>query len=418
MNKKLLISLTTAALALGVPGSALAAPKVDGEFSVSDQPRGITQGPDGNIWAAVGGKVAKVTPAGQVTEFDPAKVGNPQGITTGPDGNLWVTQSNGVAKFSPADPNSAVDFTVGAISNPQTITTGPDGNLWTASGDQVVKIPPANPAGTTAKTITGMDARGIGSSGGRLWVVNRSGKAIVSVTTDFNTITPHPVTAGPQEVAGGPNGQVAYSDPGANPTEVGRLTQGAGALKSLAGGLDPFGITYAQSDGAYWWAEFASQTVGRMTPGGQVSHPVLGKFSAGSGPRHITTGPNNTLWVSLEQGKKIGRITGVTPPPAQPSGKPGGKPGGAKGDRTAPAIIRLSARRTKLRFRLSEKAGVRITIKRKGRKAKVIRRKAKVGRNVVRYRRLARGRYRVSVIAKDAAGNKSRARSVRLKVKR
>jgi streptogramin lyase len=409
MNKKLLTSILTAAAVLAVPGSALAAPKIDGEFPVSDQPRGITQGPDGNIWAAVGGKVAKITPAGQVTEFDPPSIATPQGITTGPDGNLWVTQSGGVAKFSPAAPNSATGFSVPYISQPQTITTGPDGNLWTASGDEVVKIPPANPAGQTHKKVTGLDARGIASSGGRLWVVNRSGKAIVSVTTDFGTITPHPVTAGPQEVAGGPNGQVAYGDPGQNPQEVGRLTQGAAAQKSLAPASDPFGITYAKSDGAYWFAEFSAQKVGRLTTDGKVTH--LGSFSAGSGPRHITTGPNNTLWVSLEQGQKIGRITGVTPPPAQPGGKPAG-------DRTAPAVSRLSARRSKVRFRLSEKAGVRITIKRRGRRAKVIRRKAKAGRNAIAFRRLTRGRYRVSVIAKDAAGNKSRARSVRLRVKR
>jgi len=414
MNKTLWTSIATAALALAIPGSALAAPKVDGEFSVSDQPRGITQGPDGNIWAAVGGKVAKITPAGQVTEFDPANIGTPQGITTGPDGNLWVTQSGGVAKFSPADPNSATGFGVNSITQPQTITTGPDGNLWTASGDEVVKIPPANPAGQTHKKVTGLDARGIASSGGRLWVVNRSGKAIVSVTTDFNTITPHPVTAGPQEVAGGPNGQVAYGDSGQNPQEVGRLTQGAAAQKSLAPASDPFGITYAKSDGAYWFAEFSAQKVGRLTTDGKVTH--LGSFSAGSGPRHITTGPNHSLWLSLEQGHKIGRITGVTPAPAPPKG--GGAKGGANGDRTAPAISRLSARRTKVRFRLSEKAGVRITIKRRGHKAKVIRRKAKAGRNALAFRRLGRGRYRVSVIAKDGAGNKSRARSVRLAVRR
>ena len=183
-----------------------------------------------------------------------------------------------------------------------------------------------------------MDSRGIASSGGRLWVVNRSGKAIMSVSTDFNTITPHPVTAGPQEVAAGPGGQVAYTDPGQAPHEVGRLTQGAGALKSL-GGADPFGITFAQSDGAYWFAEFAGPTVGRLTPSGQVTHPV-GKFSAGSGPRHIAAGPNNTLWVALEQGKKVGRITGVTPPPAKPAGKPGGKPGDKAAPRDHAAVRR------------------------------------------------------------------------------
>jgi streptogramin lyase len=409
MNKKLLTSILTAAAVLAVPGSALAAPKIDGEFAVSDQPKQLAQGPDGNVWAAVGGKVAKITPTGGVTEYDPPAIGTPKGITAGPDGNLWVTQSGGVAKFSPADPNSAQGFGIAYISQPQAITTGPDGNLWTASGDEVVKIPPANPAGAGHKKVTGLDARGTASSGGRLWVVNRSGKAIISVSTDFSTITSHPVTAGPQEVAGGPNGQVAYTDPGQNPHEVGRLTQGAAALKSLAPNTDAFGITYAKSDGAYWFAEFIGDKVGRLTPDGKVTH--VGPFSKDSRPRWITAGPNNTLWVALEGNNKIGRVTGVTPPAAQPGGKPAG-------DRTAPAVSRLSARRTKVRFRLSEKAGVRITIKRRGRRAKVIRRRAKAGRNAIAFRRLGRGRYRVSVIAKDTAGNKSRARSVRLRVRR
>lgn len=406
MNKKLLTSLITAAAALALPGSALAAPKIDGEFPLSASPNHLAQGPDGNVWVAMGTKVARVTPAGGVTEFDPADITGANGIVTGPDGNLWITQSGGVAKFAPGNPNGAQKFAVGAVSDPREIVVGPDGNLWTGSGDKVVKIPPANPAGATNKTITGMGARGIASSGNRLWVVDFAAKAVHSVTTDFNVITKHPnAGVGPQEAAGGPNGQVALASPGA---QVGLVSQGA-AIKLFPSGPDPFGIRFA-SDGAYWFAEFASQTVGRMTTGGQVSHP-LGKFSAGSGPRYLTAGPNNTLWVGLEQSKKVGRITGVTtPPPAQP--------GGAKRDRTAPAISRLSARRAKVRFRLSENAGVRITIKRKGRKAKVIRRKAKKGRNAIAFRRLARGRYRVSVIAKDTAGNKSRARSVRLKVKR
>ena len=161
-------------------------------------PNHLTQGPDGNIWVAEG-NIAKITPAGVVTEFSPGDISGASGITTGPDGNLWVTQNGGVAKS--ANPNGATKFAVAAISNPNQLTTGPDGNLWTASGDKVIKIPPANPTGATDKTITGMDSRGIASSGGRLWVVNRAGKAIVSVTTDFNTITPHAVKAGPQEVA-------------------------------------------------------------------------------------------------------------------------------------------------------------------------------------------------------------------------
>jgi predicted phage tail protein len=74
--------------------------------------------------------------------------------------------------------------------------------------------------------------------------------------------------------------------------------------------------------------------------------------------------------------------------------------------------------RNKVRFRVSEKASVRITIKRRHRRAKTITRQVKAGRNAVRFRRLHAGRYRVTVTAKDAFGHKSRARRVRLSVKR
>src|SRR4051794_2964366 len=90
--------LAASLIAALAPGSALAAPTIDGEFPVSDTPKGIAAGPDGNIWVSVGGKIAKVTPDGTVTEYDPADVGSPNGIVTGPDGNLWVTQSGAVVR--------------------------------------------------------------------------------------------------------------------------------------------------------------------------------------------------------------------------------------------------------------------------------------------------------------------------------
>ena len=256
MNRTALTPIVAAFVALAIPGSALAAPKVDGEFPVTNMPRHLTQGPDGNIWVAEG-NIAKITPAGAVTEFSPADISGATGITTGPDGNLWVTQNGGVAKFSPANPNGALKFDIAALTNANKITTGPDGNLWTAAGKKVIKIPPANPTGATDKEITGMDARGIASSGGRLWVVDRSGKAIVSVTTDFNTITPHPVTAGPQEVAAGPNGQVAYTDPGQQPHQVGRLTRGRARSRAPPWAATPSG----------------SRTPSRTAPTGGPSSP-------------------------------------------------------------------------------------------------------------------------------------------------
>jgi streptogramin lyase len=59
---------------------------------------GITAGPDGNIWVAMefGSRVAKVTPAGVVTEYSAGITPGAYlyGITAGPDGNIWFTDSS------------------------------------------------------------------------------------------------------------------------------------------------------------------------------------------------------------------------------------------------------------------------------------------------------------------------------------
>ena len=351
MNKTALTSIVTACVALAIPGSALGAPKIDGEFPVTNMPRHLTQGPDGNIWVAEG-NIAKITPAGQVTEFSPPEISGATGITTGPDGNLWVTQNGGVAKFSPANPNGAVKFAIAAISNANKLTTGPDGNLWTASGNKVIKIPPANPAGATDKDDhrAWTPAASPAAAGACGWSTARarrsSASRLISTRSRLIRSRPAPRRSPPVRAARSPTPIPGQAAPPGRPPDPGRRrAEEPGRRRSLRDHVRPVG------------RRVLVRRVRRADrrapdPAGQVTHPV-GKFSAGSGPRHIAAGPNNTLWVALEQGKKIGRITGVTPPPAKPAGKRRRR----AGDKAAPAITRLSARRTKVRFRLSEKAG-------------------------------------------------------------
>jgi streptogramin lyase len=376
-------ALAFAVLAL-LPASAAAEPKLDGEFPVTKQPRYLTAGPDGNVWVALQDRVAKVAPDGTVTEYDPQKVTFPTGIATGPDGNLWVTQSNGVARFSPADPLAA---------------------------DQVVKIPPGNPTAFTAYPVTGLSARGIASGGdGSLWVADFGGQRVLSVTTAGAT-TPYDVGGGVQEVAAGLGNQIAYANPGASPHHVGRIVPGGTPEKTDVGTTDPFGIAFGP-DGAYWFAEFATSSIGRMTVDGQVTR--LTGLEPGSGPRYLTAGPGNTLWVSLQTSNEILRITGVEAPPQMTP---------PRSDTTPPAIARLSASARRVRFRLSEQATVRIQVRRVARgKRRLVRsispaHPLAAGANRVRLRKLRTGRYVLRLSARDAAGNASTAR-LRFRVKR
>jgi streptogramin lyase len=316
------------ALLLAAP-AALAVPTLNGQFDLTGEPNRLALGPDGNIWVTLAGSannndVARVRPNGAVTEFDVANLDGSVGITAGPDNRLWVTRPNTkVAAFPPASPAGAEEFTIADLADPRGITAGPDDNLWAASGEKAIRIPPANPAGFTAFTaLPGGGARGIATGGGLLWIADFAGQRVVSVTT-AGAATNYPVDGGPQEVAGGPGTQIAYSNPGTDPQTVGRISSGGAPQTTNTPNADPFGVAFG-SDGAYWFAQFATNNLGRLTPNGAYATPIA--FPVGSGPRYIAAGPNNTLWVGLETAKKIARITGVDPPPAPPPSPPDGAP--------------------------------------------------------------------------------------------
>ncbi|EHN09380.1 hydrolase [Patulibacter medicamentivorans] len=460
-----------AAVALLVPAAAGAAPRVDGEFALSETPKQLTTGPDGNVWVVLGGAkdVARVTPDGTVTEFDAPTFSAPFGIVTGPDGNLWATYVGGVARIPPGDPAAAVAFPIAALTSPGRIVVGPDGNLWTASGENVLRISPASPATATAFPVAGMGARGIAAAtDGQLWIVDFGSQRVVRMATD-GSFTTVPVGGGPQDIAAGPDGQVLFTNPGALEQHVGRLTGGATApLLTPMPGDDPFGVAFGP-DGAYWTANFARDTLGRIAVDG--SRTTLTGLSAASGPRYLTAGPGNTLWVGLERTSKVARVVGVDPPAGGGGGGGGGGGETPPRDVTAPRISNLSLVRrsfragravtpegvrarggaigTIVRLRLSEPAAITVAVERprdgrrsggrcvapsrRLRKAKrctriqqvgVLRATGREGRNEVAFsgrikgRSLAPGSYRLRVGARDAAGNVATERPARVTIVR
>ncbi|HEX5619470.1 MAG TPA: hypothetical protein VFX51_13685 [Solirubrobacteraceae bacterium] len=89
------------------------------------------------------------------------------------------------------------------------------------------------------------------------------------------------------------------------------------------------------------------------------------------------------------------------------------------GDTTAPELTRLRAiaRRARIRFRLSEPATVRLVVRRRGARARTVTVTGRAGANSVRVRLRAHGRYRVTAVATDAAGNRSAARRIGFRVR-
>src|SRR5438445_7410734 len=71
-------------------------------------------------------------------------------------------------------------------------------------------------------------------------------------------------------------------------------------------GTQPEAITRGP-DGAYWFAGFNGNYIGRITPGGSITHFSI--LKPGSQPFGLAVGPDNNLWFTEFGGNKIGCVT-------------------------------------------------------------------------------------------------------------
>jgi streptogramin lyase len=95
----------------------------------------------------------------------------------------------------------------------------------------------------------------------------------------------------------------------------------AGAIDEypVSPGLNPGGIT-AGPDGALWFLEEGTSTIGRITTAGAVTHhhPVpTGPASLVSALDQITAGPDGALWFTQPRDNQIGRMTTAGGAPAE-----------------------------------------------------------------------------------------------------
>ena len=120
----------------------------------SNQPVGIISGPDENLWFTeigeylngefVGGKIGRITPAGEITEFAPPTANSlPDVIISGPDGNVWFSEGNGDSIGRITLQGTITEYPLPTLdSMANSMVLGPDGNLWFTerSGDKIGRI--------------------------------------------------------------------------------------------------------------------------------------------------------------------------------------------------------------------------------------------------------------------------------------
>jgi streptogramin lyase len=248
-----------------------------------DDPKGIAAGPDGNEWFTETNlsKIAKITPAGKLTEYPLPTTGTaPWGITAGPDGNMWFTEpdygpgaigkitTNGVVTeyLITIPPGATLPF----APSPLYIAAGPDGNLWfteSSSSDRVAigKI-------TTSGVMSFYKLRqkyaapyGITAGpGGKMWFVEESFGTIASITTSGKVTEYYAGGVGSilNEIALGSDGNLWATDETSlivKLTPQGHLSQ----YPTPTQPSDPSSLAIG-SDGNVWFTEAGRAQIGKL----------------------------------------------------------------------------------------------------------------------------------------------------------
>ena len=218
----------TLGLAAIAASPAAAAPDVDGKFTVSGvgTDNDIAKGPDGNMWVTLDqtNDVAKITPRGVVTEFNPANVTSPVGITAGPDGNIWVTQAGGVARFSPNQPRRRGQVRHRRRQRPAPDRHRPRRQPMDHQRRERDPDPAADPTTATSFPVL-VAGRDIDASrDGRLWVADFASQVVRVTTAGVAKAFSTGDGSGLQSIAAGPKSQVAYADPTSQPQKIGRVS--------------------------------------------------------------------------------------------------------------------------------------------------------------------------------------------------
>jgi virginiamycin B lyase len=260
------------------------------QFSIpvaANRPQWIAAGSDGNMWFTEfpGNTVAKITPAGVVTECPaiPTAASNPQGIIGASDGNLWFTEFAGSKITRVTTACAYTEFsTLFASDGPQLLTDRGDGNIW----------------------FTGFTGNHVGFQG-------------ITSGVSGETTVPTP-NSHPYGIAPAPDLNLYFTENAVD--QLGRIPMLFGAITEvpLATGSAPTQIvrgpateTSCGGGPCMWFTEFGTSRVARLNPAGWPA-PTIDEFptsTASSNPIGITAGKDGALWVTESGLDKIGRVS-------------------------------------------------------------------------------------------------------------
>jgi streptogramin lyase len=319
----LVLSLESAALA--APVAALKQFKVP---TANSQPRAITNALDGNRWFTEGteftaapAKIARITPAGAITEFAPDVADGCNfciitDIAQGPGGILYITSNDPtLMRFNLATqsfqtpvqmPNtSALGGNLAVSATDVWITDFNNDVVWRyqLSDGQFTSFPVSDPA-DVAVDVAGNawftqpgDVNAPGTSNiGRIDAA--TGAVTRTPTTDGSTMV------APRSITVASDGQVWFTAR-FTPQAVGRLSPSNNSVTLFpVTNTGPSGIA-ASPDGTVWFTQETKGNIAKIDNSGAITE---GKAVKGSGPFGITVAPNGDSWYTMMAANKIATL--------------------------------------------------------------------------------------------------------------
>ncbi len=319
---------------VGTATFAALAPKIT-EFAtptVGSGPAFMTPGSDGAIWFTeyLAGNIARIptnaTSGTQITEFlIPTAFPRPFDLTSGPDGQIWFVEQNGnkIAHI-PVTATSGSDISEIALptagSTPSNITAGSDSALYFTEqlGNRVGRIP-TNATSTSAITeitlpVAGSQPTGMGTAAdGTIWFTDQGLNSVAhmpvgaTLASQITSITMPAALSLPRWVAPGAAGTMIVSEAASHKMASVPLTATSPAqITEFTGGTGSPYQAVLGPDGAIWFAELATNKVGRIATDGTLLEFTLP--TAGASVTGVTTGPDGAIWFTEENVGKIGKI--------------------------------------------------------------------------------------------------------------
>ncbi|HEY7980921.1 MAG TPA: hypothetical protein VID19_05510 [Candidatus Eremiobacteraceae bacterium] len=313
-DKKFYISdETTSITRVTTGGAAVVIPIPSGDNTAIDS---NALGPDGNVWFAEFSHIAKVTPAGVVSEFAyPTQPNTNQygGVTSGPDGNVWFSESsnNAIGRINPST-GKIKEFKITQGCTPAAIVTAKDHAMWFACLDSTPTVGRISTSGTIALFPGGggfnsNETEQFGAVGpdGNPWFASGNNNVVFNIdTTTHNVATfSPPLLAGerPDALQTGPDGNIWVTTVGQNHIYVlviNPLSVTPHKLMFTATGQN-LTVTVSEHGTNSWTAKSSNTLVATVMQGSPSSKFIVTSVGPGSCKVTIADAAGNSVKVKV-----------------------------------------------------------------------------------------------------------------------